>query len=31
VDIWHAVEALADVLQTAAWDRPEYKQRRAVT
>jgi kynureninase len=30
-DIWHAVEALRDVLQTAAWDRPEFRQRQAVT
>jgi len=30
-DIWHAVEALRDVLQTGAWDRAEFKQRNAVT
>jgi kynureninase len=30
-DCWHAVEILRDVLQTAAWDRPEFKQRQAVT
>jgi kynureninase len=30
-DIWHAVEALHDVLQTGAWDRAEFKQRNAVT
>jgi kynureninase len=30
-DIWHAVEILRDVLQTAAWDRPEFKPRCAVT
>jgi kynureninase len=30
-DIWHAVETLRDVLQTAAWDRPEFKQRQVVT
>jgi kynureninase len=30
-DIWHAVETLRDVLQTAAWDRPEFKQRHTVT
>jgi kynureninase len=30
-DCWHAVEILRDVLQTAAWDRPEFKQRHAVT
>jgi len=31
VDVWDAVEALRDVLATRAWDRPEFKQRRAVT
>jgi len=31
VDIWYAVETLRDVLQTAAWDRPEFKQRQVVT
>jgi kynureninase len=30
-DIWHAVETLRDVLQTSAWDRPEFKQRQVVT
>jgi len=30
-DCWHAVDTLRDVLQTAAWDRPEFKQRHAVT
>ena len=30
-EIWHAVETLRDVLQTAAWDRPEFKQRQVVT
>jgi kynureninase len=30
-DIWHAVEALRDLLQTGAWDRAEFKQRNAVT
>jgi len=30
-DIWHAVETLRDVLQTAAWDRPEFRQRHTVT
>jgi kynureninase len=30
-DLWQAVEALRDVLRTAAWDRPEFKQRHAVT
>jgi kynureninase len=30
-DPWHAAEALREVLQTAAWDRPQFRQRRAVT
>ena len=30
-DIWRAVETLRDVLQTAAWDRPEFRQRHTVT
>jgi kynureninase len=30
-DSWHAVETLRDVLQTAAWDRLEFKQHHAVT
>jgi kynureninase len=30
-DIWHAVENLRDVLQTAAWNRPDFTQRHAVT
>lgn len=30
-DVWHAVETLRDVLHTGAWDRPEFKQRQAVT
>jgi kynureninase len=30
-DSWHAVEALRDVLQTAAWDRPAFHQRLDVT
>jgi len=30
-DLWHAVETLHDVLRTAAWDRPEFKQRQVVT
>jgi kynureninase len=30
-DCWHAAETLRDVLQTAAWDRPEFQQRRPVT
>jgi kynureninase len=30
-DIWHAVETLRDVLQTVAWDLPEFKERQVVT
>ncbi|KKL22618.1 hypothetical protein LCGC14_2433650, partial [marine sediment metagenome] len=26
-----AISELADILDTAAWDRPEYHQRQAVT
>jgi len=31
VDVWDAVDALADVLDSRAWDRPEFHQRAAVT
>ena len=31
VDLWDAVAVLKDVMMTAAWDRPEYKVRAAVT
>jgi kynureninase len=31
VDIWDAVAALKDVMQTRAWDRPEFTTRKAVT
>ncbi len=31
VDAWDAVETLRDVLQTRAWDRPEYFRRGTVT
>lgn len=31
VDLWDAVEALHDVLQTGEWQRPEYAGRQAVT
>ena len=31
VDCWQAAEALRELLQTRAWDRPEFMQRRAVT
>jgi kynureninase len=31
VDVWDAVAALADVLATRAWDRPEFRARAAVT
>lgn len=31
VDVWDAAAALIGVLQTRAWDRPEFKRRAAVT
>jgi kynureninase len=31
VDLWDAVEILADVLDRRTWDRPEFKQRASVT
>ena len=31
VDVWDAMDALADVLATRAWDRPEFHARAAVT
>ncbi len=31
VDVWDAMDALAYVLATRAWDRPEFKRRAAVT
>jgi kynureninase len=31
VDIWDAVEALRDVLETRAWDKPEFRERKRVT
>jgi len=31
VDIWDAVAHIRDVMETAEWDRPEFKERRAVT
>jgi kynureninase len=31
VDVWDAMDALADVLGTRGWDRPEYHARAAVT
>ena len=30
-DVWDAVEILANILNTRAWDRPEFQQRAAVT
>ena len=30
-DVWHAVEQLRQVLETAEWQRPEFKQKNAVT
>ena len=31
VDVWHAVEAIRDVVDTGAWDLPEFHARAAVT
>jgi len=31
VDVWDAVDILANILNTRAWDKPEYKQRAKVT
>jgi len=31
VDVWDAVDILADVLESGAWDRPEHRARAAVT
>lgn len=31
VDVWDAVDALADIMTSAAWRRPEYQVREAVT
>ena len=31
VDVWDAVECLADIMASGAWDRPEFHRRRAVT
>jgi kynureninase len=31
VDVWDAVEVLAEVMATGAWNRPEYLERKAVT
>ena len=31
VDVWDAVEVLRDLLDTGAWDKPEFHQRGAVT
>ena len=30
-DVWDAVTALADILKSSAWDRPQYKRRATVT
>jgi kynureninase len=30
-DVWHAVENLKQVLETAEWQRPEFNQKHAVT
>jgi kynureninase len=31
VDVWDAMDALADVLATRAWDQPDFHARAAVT
>jgi len=31
VDVWDAVAALKDVMSTGAWDRPAFRERKAVT
>ena len=31
MDVWHAVATLKDVMATAAWDTPVFRQRKAVT
>jgi kynureninase len=31
VDVWDAVERLAELLETRAWDRPEFRRQRTVT
>ncbi len=31
VDVWDAMEYLADILRTRAWDKPEFRRRAAVT
>ena len=31
VDVWDAMDQLADVLATRAWDKPEFRRRAAVT
>ncbi|MFN3570020.1 MAG: kynureninase, partial [Polaromonas sp.] len=30
-DVWHAVDHLKQVLETAEWQRPEFNQKHAVT
>ena len=30
-DVWHAAHAIADIVESGAWDRAEYKTRQAVT
>jgi kynureninase len=31
VDVWDAAQALREVVETRAWDRPEFRARKAVT
>jgi kynureninase len=30
-DVWHAVDKMADILETRSWDRPEFHARKTVT
>jgi kynureninase len=30
-DVWNAVDALRDILESSSWDRPEFRERDAVT
>ena len=31
IDVWDAMDALADILETKSWDKDEYRKRAAVT
>ena len=30
-DVWNAVDVLRDILENKSWDRPEFRERDAVT